>query len=104
MSASLTPVPPVPSRPEKLHRVIQMSTDIVFEESRIEYLLDLFDKDVDDEGYIIEADTQKRVTSSDGNEIKPADIGVVGHGSEIFVEDDFTSIVDYVSKKEGRRE
>lgn len=77
-----------------------MTTDIVFERSRIDYLLDLFDKEVDDQGYIVDAKTGEKVHSSDGNPLKADDLGVVGHGSEIFVEDDFTSIVDYVTDPE----
>lgn len=77
-----------------------MTTDIVFERSRIDYLLDLFDKEVDDQGYIVDSETGERVLSSDGTPLKPDDLGVVGHGSEVLVEDDFTSLVDYVTGSE----
>lgn len=76
-----------------------MSPDIVFEDSRLEYLLELFDKEVDEEGFIVEAGSGERVISRSGKEIKKGDLGVIAHGSEVFIEDNFTEIVDYLSDK-----
>jgi len=75
-----------------------MSPNIVFEESRADYLLDLFDKTEDEEGYIVDPETDQRVTSPDDDQpIKTEELGVVGHGSEIFVRDEVDSIVEFVN-------
>lgn len=75
-----------------------MSPNIVFEESRADYLLDLFDKTEDEEGYIVDPETDQRVTSpDDGQPIKTEELGVVGRGSEIFVRDEVDSIVEFVN-------
>lgn len=75
-----------------------MSPDIVFEESRVEYLLDLFDKTEDEEGYIVDPETGQRVTPpGDDQPIKTEELGVVGRGSEIFVKDEVDSIVEFVN-------
>lgn len=77
-----------------------MSPDIVFEESRLDYLLDLFDKEEDKEGYIIDPEEDRRVTPPGSSQpIKKEDLGVVGHGSEIFVEDEADSIVEFVNRQ-----
>jgi hypothetical protein len=72
-----------------------MTPDIVFDETNIEYLLDLFDKEVDEEGYIYDPELDNRVRS-DGDPIKASELGVVGYGSEIFIRDEVDSIVDFV--------
>lgn len=75
-----------------------MSPDIVFEESRTDYLLDLFDKEEDDEGYIVDPESDQRVTPPGSDKpIKTGDLGVVGRGSEIFVKDEVDSIVEFVN-------
>lgn len=77
-----------------------MSPDIVFEESRMDYLLDLFDKEEDEEGYIVDPEEGQRVTPPGSNKpIKTEDLGVVGRGSELFVEDEVDSIVEFVNEQ-----
>lgn len=76
-----------------------MTTEIVFKEEQVDYLLELFDKEVDDAGYIIDRETEERVMSTDGDYLKKDDLGYVGHGSVHFVEDDISSIVDYLSSR-----
>lgn len=77
-----------------------MGPDIVFEESRINYLLDLFDKEEDEEGFIVDPERDKRVTPPDSDTpLKTEDLGVVGHGSEIFVRDEVDSIVEFVNRQ-----
>lgn len=77
-----------------------MGPDIIFEESRINYLLDLFDKEEDEEGFIVDPERDKRVTPPDSDTpLKTEDLGVVGHGSEIFVRDEVDSIVEFVNRR-----
>lgn len=76
-----------------------MSPDIVFEESRKEYLLDLFDKEEDGDGYIVDEQGQRVTPDGSDKPIKTEDLGVVGRGSEIFVKDEVDSIVQFVSSQ-----
>lgn len=77
-----------------------MSPDIVFEESRVDHLLDLFDKIEDEDGYIFDPETGQRVTVPGTDQpIKTGELGVVGHGSEIFVKDEVDSIVEFVNEQ-----
>lgn len=77
-----------------------MSPDIVFDNSRIHFLLDFFDKEDDDEGFVVEKETGERVTDKQGEPIKVKDVGLVHPGSEVFVPDDADSIIDYVSSRQ----
>jgi hypothetical protein len=61
----------------------------------MEYVLGLFDMETDEEGYVVDADGN-RVESTDGNPVKPEDIGHIGHGSAEFVEDDISSLTEYL--------
>lgn len=77
-----------------------MSPDIVFEESRTDYLLDLFDKEEDEDGYIVDPEKNQRVTPPGSDKpIKTEDLGVVGRGSELFVKDEVDSIVELVNSQ-----
>jgi len=77
-----------------------MSPDIVFEESRVDYLLDLFDKEEDEDGFVYDPEKGQRVTFQDSDEpVKVDDLGVVGHGSEIFVRDEVDSIIEFVNSQ-----
>lgn len=76
-----------------------MATDIVFKEEQVDYLLDLFGKEVDDEGYIVDAETREREPSTDEDFIKKDDLGYVGHDSVHFVEDDISSIIEFLSEQ-----
>lgn len=77
-----------------------MSPDIVFEESRVDYLLDLFDKEEDEDGYIVDPEEDRRIThEGTENPIKTEELGVVGCGSQIFLKDEVDSIVEFVNSQ-----
>jgi hypothetical protein len=83
-----------------------MGPDIVFDDSRTEYLLDLFDLDTDSSGYLVDEnsrerirvdpETGRRVDGSRGEEIRVDELGVIKNGSQIFVENDLDSLIEYV--------
>lgn len=58
-------------------------------------VLSMFGKTVDNEGFIIEADSRRRVLTTDGNEITLKEFGAIKSGSEIFVKEDIASLVDF---------
>lgn len=76
-----------------------MTTEIVFKEERVDYLLELFNKKVDDEGYIIDEDSEERVRSTTDEYLQKDDLGFVGHNSVHFVEDDISAIVDFLGEQ-----
>jgi len=75
---------------------------VTFDENATEFILECFEKDVDTDGYIVEADTRERVVTPEGREIKADDLAITAEGSELFIEDNFASIVDYVERKHER--
>lgn len=76
-----------------------MASEIVFKEEQVDYLLNLFDKEVDDEGYIVDVESGERASSTEDAPIKKDELGFVGHDSVHFVEDDISSIVGYLSEQ-----
>lgn len=74
-----------------------MSTQIVYDDSKREYILDAVNRAIDDDGYIIDSDTGERVPATDGDPIKAEEIGYVGHGSTDLVRDDITQLREYFS-------
>lgn len=76
-----------------------METEIIFKEERSDYLLSLFDKEVNDKGYIVDVDSGNRVTSTSGDYLQKDDLGYVGHNSIHFVEDDISALVGYLDEQ-----
>ncbi|MEP7166900.1 MAG: hypothetical protein ABI758_02905 [Candidatus Woesebacteria bacterium] len=62
------------------------------------FVLSLFDKTIDNEGYIIEQKSKKRVLSADGQEITLEEFGVIKNGSEIFAKDDIAALVRFYER------
>jgi len=76
-----------------------MSQDIRFRPSAKEKILEEFGKTVDEDGYIIDSETRKRETSNLGNELTLDDLGGIGKGSTVFIEDDFVSVCEFVENQ-----
>jgi len=67
---------------------------ITFEKSLKTFVLDIFDKDVDAEGFIVEKeDPKQKVLTRDGEEIKKREFAGVRKGSEIFFKSDISSLI-----------
>jgi len=64
------------------------------------FILSIFNKTVNDEGTIIEKDTNRSVLDINGQEITIERLGGVSNGSEIYVKDDIVSLVDFYRKKD----
>ena len=77
-----------------------MAPDITFGPSAIETVLEQFGKTVDDEGYIVDEETGEREESNLDNEVTIEDLGGIGKGSIVFVENDFASVSEYVESKQ----
>ncbi|MFB6189996.1 MAG: hypothetical protein ABEJ91_00290, partial [Candidatus Nanohaloarchaea archaeon] len=62
-------------------------------------VLRIFGKETDDEGYIVERNSGERVLTPEGEPIKRDNLGMIARGSEVFVEDNFVSKLNYVKNR-----
>lgn len=66
---------------------------IFFDNSAKAFILELLDKEVDEEGAVVEkGNPEQKVITSDGNELFFEDFGGIKKGSEIFIEDNTVSL------------
>lgn len=74
---------------------------ITFDESAKDFALDLFEKKVDSEGFIVEKENEiQKVLTPKGEEILYDEWAGVIHGSEAFVKKDTFSLVELAKKLE----
>lgn len=74
--------------------MVNDKTVLTFDESFKEDILELFDKSIDSEGFIIEKSNPKqRVLSEDGQEVKVEEFGGIKKGSEVFIKNDLVSLM-----------
>ena len=62
------------------------------------FILGIFGKTTDEEGYIIEKESKKRILGSNGQEITVAEFGSIKNGSEIYVKSGIVSLVEFYEK------
>lgn len=68
--------------------------NIIFDKNSTNWVLGLFNKSVDNDGFIIENNNHdQRVLTPDGLEIKAKDLAVIKKGSEKFIAGDLTSLM-----------
>jgi len=69
------------------------SPKIFFDNSAKAFILELLDKEVNEEGAVVEkGNPEQKVITSDGNELFFEDFGGIKNGSEIFIEDNTVSL------------
>ena len=67
---------------------------IAFDKDLKMEILSIFDKTVDDEGYIVEKSNPKqRVLTTEGEEVELTEFAGIGSGSMIFIKSDFISLM-----------
>lgn len=76
---------------------------IVFDDTTRGFILDVFNKSIDEEGYIIEKDTGNRVLSPLGEEVLAVDFAGFTPGSEIVLTKDLPALLQYVDMGRGTR-
>jgi len=76
-----------------------MSPELTFDDSAVDFVLEAFDNAVDEEGYIVKKDTGERILTPDGTPLTPEDLGGIARGSEIYVEDNYVSVLEYVKSQ-----
>ena len=72
---------------------------IVFDDSTREFVLSIFDKSIDNDGYVIETKTKKRVLTPCGDEVHIKDFAGFTPGSEIVLTNDLPSLLQYANKE-----
>ena len=62
------------------------------------FILGIFGKTIDEEGYIIEKESKKKILGSNGQEMTIAEFGGIKNGSEIYVKSGIVSLVEFYEK------
>lgn len=74
--------------------MINNKTKIIFDTLGKDWILDVFDKKVDGEGFIVESDGS-RITTPEGKEITKSQLALIKKGSEKFIAGDLTSLMKF---------
>ena len=74
---------------------------IFFDKASAKFVLDSMNKAIDNEGFIVEKETKKRVLTPDGSEIELDDFAGIIPGSEIFLKNDANSLLRLYDKTHG---
>jgi len=71
-----------------------LSNIITFDKSARNDVLDMFNKAIDEEGYIVLKNNHKqKVLTIDGEEIRASEFAGIKRGSEIFIKSDLNSLI-----------
>ncbi|HRN90672.1 MAG TPA: hypothetical protein PK265_02490 [Candidatus Saccharibacteria bacterium] len=73
---------------------------ITFDDTSKHIILQIFGKDIDDQGYIIDIMTNERVLSPEGEEVLAQDFAGIKKGSEIFITKDLPSLLQFANSAE----
>ena len=76
---------------------------ITFNQSARGFILSALDKKVDNEGYIVDASTDKKVPSQNGTDITLQEFAGIIKGSEIYVKSDVVSLIEATDKIKAER-
>ena len=67
---------------------------LTFDKDMNEEVLTIFEKTLDEEGFIVEKDNPKQmVLSEEGQEVNIKEFGGIKNGSEIFIKNDLISLM-----------
>lgn len=70
---------------------------ITFDKSARRAILDLFDKSIDQERFIVEKDNPNfRITTVDGEPLELSQFAGIRKGSEIYIKSDLVSLIDLI--------
>jgi len=76
-------------------------SNVTFSKDVREDILDLFEKTIDDEGYIVEKDSpEQKVLTPKGEEIHIKEWGGIVKGSETFIKSDIISLIELAKRLE----
>jgi len=76
-----------------------MSTQILFDKSAKKEVLELLNKTIDDEEFIVEkSNTTQRVLTFDGEEVSLNEFGGIQKGSEVFIKNNLVSLIRLIKR------
>ena len=75
-----------------------MGTIIIFDKKFRNLILDAFGKKIKN-GIIVERDSGTAVLTTDGETVAAKEFAGIKHGSEIFIKNDITSLIEFAKKK-----
>jgi len=75
-----------------------MSIIITFDKKFRDFILDAFGKKIKD-GIIVEKDSETPALTTTGETVAPNELAGIKHGSEIFIKNDITSLIEFAKKK-----
>ena len=73
---------------------------IIFSKKDIPKILDIFNKGIDKEGYVIDSESGLRIVTSEGEELLAEELGNIMKGSEIFIKADPASFSKFLAERE----
>lgn len=77
---------------------------IIFDKSLAPRILRAFGKTTDQEGYLVDENTKKRIISkSDDDEIRLDEFAGIAHGSEAYLKSDIVSLIKYVESGKDKK-
>ena len=77
-----------------LNKMNRQPGQIFFDKGSADFVLEIFNKSVDCEGYIIAKD-KTRILTPEGREITKEQLSVIKKGSEKFIAGDLTSLMKF---------
>jgi len=75
---------------------------LTFDNSSRDFVLDAFEKVIDDNGYVVERKTREKVITPDGEEILGEEFAGIRKGSEIYIKSDLPSIIQLSDQLESK--
>jgi hypothetical protein len=73
----------------------QVVKTLLFDDSVLGFVLDIFDKEIDEQGYIVEKISHQRILTPEGIEVKAEEFAGFVPGSEIVLTKDLPSLLQY---------
>lgn len=73
---------------------------LIFDDKSKHIILQIFGKSIDNEGFIVDIQTNERVVTPDGSELLAKDWAGIRRGSEIFISKDLPSLLQYASNED----
>ena len=72
---------------------------ILFNKQALPYVLEIFGKSINDQGFIVDAETGKLIITPDDEPITPEEFGAIKKGSEIFLKKDLLTTIKLAENK-----
>jgi hypothetical protein len=76
-----------------------MLQSITFDKSAALFILEVFGKVVNKEGFLIEKETGEYVLSRHGEHVSINEFGGIAKGSELYLKSDISSMIEFIEKQ-----